>query len=684
MSTSLVVHLRQVVALSALAAAAAAADDQSSSARLEDVVVTGQKIATTLQDSPESIAVVTPEALDDQNLFDLQDVYAQVPNVASFAGNRGFSIRGINFSGVNFAGSGQTASLYVDNVVITPTFAVFDGPLGAWDVQQIEFYRGPQSTNFGRSSLIGAIVINSKDPTFDWEGAVRGTFAEDNTQRYAAAISGPIIGDELAFRISAEKYDTDGGNYNVTRDEDDWDRRDRTLVRGKLLWRPAAVDGLEVKLTLTHSDNERGSDLVVGPDFFARTSTFNAPEFEVNESDLVSLDITYRIDDRWSLRSITGYLDNEYESRQDGNRGPAGPAVSDRYRNQADDALTQELRLHYDSDRVRSVAGLYYFDAEEDEEFGVVGRVAVLQPEEQTNWAIFGEVQYDLTEKWMVTAGFRYDEEEADRSQTFDFFDGSPVTEASSADYSAFLPKLGVTYSFTPDHALSFTYQEAYRVGGSGVNAISGIPYEYDPEYTRNYELAWRSLLADGKVLFNANVFFIDWEDQQVTTIGPSDDPFDTITGNAASSELSGIEATLTWQATPGLSVFLSAGSVSTEFKSYVDVFTGESLAGNEFPYAPDFTVSGGFTYRHAAGWMAALNVSYASEAFDDAENTPEFVIEDLTLVNARAGYEGESWSAYVYAENLFDEDHINGYLSPTLARLTDPRRAGVQLEWRF
>ena len=76
----------------------------------------------------------------------------------------GFAIRGIDQRGLGGGGAGLLVSVKVDGATIQNNQATFFGPYNTWDMGQVEIFRGPQSTQQGRNSLAGAIVMEGADP----------------------------------------------------------------------------------------------------------------------------------------------------------------------------------------------------------------------------------------------------------------------------------------------------------------------------------------------------------------------------------------------------------------------------------------------------------------------------------------------------------------------------------------
>ena len=138
-----------IVALAGAALASPALAGQAPDADMDqaraDIIVTGEKSARTLQQTPTSIAVVTPETIEREALITIQDVYNRTANLSETYGSSGFTIRGISNSGVGAGGQADAASVYVDGAPV-PKWALYGGPTDLWDVQQVEVLPCPQST----------------------------------------------------------------------------------------------------------------------------------------------------------------------------------------------------------------------------------------------------------------------------------------------------------------------------------------------------------------------------------------------------------------------------------------------------------------------------------------------------------------------------------------------------------
>ena len=199
---------------------------------VEEIIVSGEKIDRSLQDTASSVAVFTATQIEQSAIYDLQEVFDRIANVNSATGGEGFSIRGINDNNVGSTGTSSLSSLHIDGAFISRN-GILGGQKDLWDVSQIEVFRGPQSTNQGRNSLAGAIFIRSNDPTYGPDGQYRAAFGSDGTRALSVAYGNAIIEDKLAFRFSIDNQETDGVINNLTLDNDEIGSSNNTTVRGK-------------------------------------------------------------------------------------------------------------------------------------------------------------------------------------------------------------------------------------------------------------------------------------------------------------------------------------------------------------------------------------------------------------------------------------------------------------------
>jgi outer membrane receptor protein involved in Fe transport len=754
--------MRAGAALVALLAAGHMAQAQETqladAGTIEEIIVTGEKQARSVQDTPTSVKVIGKEQIENELLTSLNDVLLRAANVSGREG-RGFSIRGMDSWNVSGAGSGQMASVYIDGAVM-PRRAITFNSINVWDVKQVEILRGPQSTMQGRNALAGAVMITTEDPSFDYKGKARLIVGEGGRREYAAAVGGGLVEDELAFRLSAERADSDGYIYNVTRDENsDYKRLEN--YRAKLLFTPSALPDLVVKLNASHAKNHLGenyTDITVADHFKNRLSFFDSKTVTKIDTDIVTLDASYNISPALSLTALTTWNRVQYDNLNDADRSaePVGNGVL------TDDArtLSQELRANFDIAGLSGVTGLYFSKSRTHDQsnsyvayslanaglasllvaptsqggYGLPQslansvmalypspyiRLRSLQdtPEDVQSYALFTDATYAITDKLKLLGGFRWDKEKQTRSvdnkvtilsalpNPADYtapvstiitgintvLDRQAAAASStqpekSVDFGAFLPKAGITYEWTPDLSTSFVAQRGYRSGGVMINTARASVVEYDPEYVWNYELSLRSQWLDKRLTVNANAFYMDFTDQQVS-VQLTGNVYDTQTENAGSSHVYGAELETNYIVSDAISVYGSVGYTRTKFDefNYVVGSTVRDLAGYEFRYAPHWTIAGGGTWRDESGVYVNVNANYSTDSYSEITIQDDRLNSARLLVGAKVGYETERFGIYGYVTNLLDQKYYTGrFAGYNWATLGDPRAFGVVGEVRF
>ncbi|MBX3484965.1 TonB-dependent receptor [Phenylobacterium sp.] len=724
-------------------AAEAGAGDAATAPTLEEIVVTGEKAARSIQDTPTSVAVVTTKDIADQNLIDVYDLIDRTANLNSTFGKQGFTIRGIANANVTGVGTGDLATVYLDGSPL-PRAAVSSGPLDLWDLAQVEILRGPQSTLQGRNALAGAIVLKTADPTYAWTGKARVILTnQDEDRRFAAAVGGPLVADQVAFRLAAEHARADGLIENPTRNDDRAGFRDSDSIRAKLLFTPSDLPGLRVVAAYLHDEHSNGAvySFADVPDpWDDRTVLGNRDTEDRARSDIATFDASYRLSPAFTLASVTTWSHIRNSTVYDGDNLAADDAYGDFVQDQK--IFSEELRANFDKGPLSGLVGAYYshldnrkdrshsvFSLSPVDDLGLPAAVGAFYPARlyidtsqfypQTveTAAVFGDATWRVAPRVKLHAGFRYDYEHQVRANentvvlvtplpdpaafgplgpTVAGINGLILAQAAAANasspaartsFEAFLPKAGVTVEVAEDVSVSGTIQRGYRSGGSGVNPGRGALYTYRPEYTWNYELALRSLWLDRRLSLNANAFYVDWKDQQVN-VQLSGNIYDYETQNAGSSRVYGFEVESRFQATGELSVYGSVGYANTRFKDFA--VTGavvDDLSGHEFASAPRWTLAAGGTWASEAGWFANLNASYRSAAYQEVIDQSRRQLKDRMLVNAKVGWRRDGYGVYLTGRNLLDTRYFDySYLNITRqqALYGPPRTFGVQLEAEF
>ncbi|MRU53534.1 TonB-dependent receptor [Pseudomonas gessardii] len=661
------------------------AAEPASALEIAPITVTGEKINRTLEQTQSSVVVVTEQQLRDKQDRDLVDVLARTPGVYNQSGNENWGIRGVPVSGFDDQGPATlngAVSVFVDGAV-QPNRALTLSPMPLWDVDQVEVFLGPQSTTQGRNSLAGAVVIQTRNPTFEPSFAARTNMGNYGERGAAVAGGGALVADKIAGRIAVDYQEGDGYIDNVALHDDANPTRTGN-ARGKLLILPN--DDLDVLLTYAHGESRKGDNSAMRQNDKIRyyKMTSNTKAYDKLEQDTLSAKVDYRLDDNWSLTSLTANTRSDYDARLDFDQSADANQVV--LRTQDGDLFSQELRLNYSGDTVKSFVGAYYghntnnfhdrllFD---NVLFGTAKGETTLESK-----AVFGEINWTFAPRWTLITGLRYDHETNDTDIKQDDF-SSPGKVSKSFD--ALLPKLGLDFELAANQYLGVMVQKGYR--GGGVNVRAGGGHEgYDPEYTTNYELSYRGSFFDKTLRTRANLYYTDWKDQQVSVLERNTDFVQVF--NAGSSDIKGLEVFV--EKDLGEQLTLTAGGSITAGK-YKDFVTGDGrdMSGEAFLYSPKYKLSLGGLYRWNDRLTLNTDLVYQSTApseyeFDTAGKvTGERRSDNYWLVNFNTEYKvTRSVAVSGFVKNAFDKAYITNNRSGDIVDVGAPRTVGLVLRY--
>jgi len=324
--------------------------------------------------------------------------------------------------------------------------------------------------------------------------------------------------------------------------------------------------------------------------------------------------------------------------------------------------------------------------------------------------AVFGELSFDLTENFTITAGarwFDYDRKFAqiqDQPEGFRTLDGDQATSEDGT-----VTKLNMTYHFDEDRLVYATYSEGFRVGGSNpLKVDSVLPRDYSSDELKNYEVGLKSEWLDNTVRFNLAVYFMQWDDFAVQLEDPQA-LFQLGFVNLASAEIPGVEAefavTLSdnWQLDGALSWNDAETSEETTLSFGVDQ-NGDPLElfvpkGERLPLTPDSSATLGIEYRSSGQLFNAqpfgrFDVAYVGESVNSLEGIESVVsgndpvVQDsYTTGDLRIGLDGDAWSASFFVDNVWDERaelFVSNRWAVQRVSVNPPRTYGLQARFKF
>ncbi|MDA5635533.1 MULTISPECIES: TonB-dependent receptor domain-containing protein [Rhizobium/Agrobacterium group] len=674
---------------------------------LQAITIYGARNATTLASTSSSIGIVTAQEIADGQIHSFRDSFRRMANVmdADWV-DGGFIIRGVNSEGL-VPGGAPLASLYVDGVQQTVRGAR-RGARGLFDVEQVEIYRGPQSTLSGRAAMAGAVYIKTKDPTFEKEAEVSATIGTGNLYGTAFMVNTPLMDDQLAVRISGEIQRSENDiNYPTFVGYDRYNDFTHDLyyqIRGKVLFEPAEMPETRALFSYSFSHDDPYVRDIGGPAgasrfrFDEKRGDYQIPayiEYRPTEVHNVGLEITHDFSDELKLTSLSTFSYSDTD-RFSPNYGTAGE-INTYHGYYKEFIASQELRLNYEGDRWDWVGGVY-FSYEDEKNFydrtiplsATVNRNQFQRNTQKSfNAALFGEATYEFVPTWKITLGGRLDYTDQDITQYLLRTQPLGGTRTVLTDYAAsfhetnFVPKIGLSKELTDTQTVGVTYSQGFRTGGASYDSFRRTSYTYEPETASTYELFYKGTFLDDRLTLNSNIFYTKYSDQQVQM---QLDPTDATTRriiNAASSEAWGFEFEPSFKVTDNLETFASLGYVHTEFKDFNDLVYG-NLSGLPFPEAPEWSLGLGARYTFDNGVYVGADAKYTSSYLARLGSLPHDYLDSRWIVNLQAGYKTERWELNAFAQNLLDEEYFVYNDNDVAATLGERRSVGLNLKVKF
>lgn len=696
---------------------ARAQDANTAGAEEDDViVVTAQRRAQNVLDVPIAINALSAETLRETGVVEVKDLTFVAPSVnitssTSEGAGAVFRIRGVGTTGQN-AGLEGSVGVFLDGVYLArPGTAMND----LIDVERVEVLRGPQGTLFGKNTSSGAISIVTKKPEFEFGGEADVTVGSDGIFRARGTVTGPLIEDVLAIRLSGGRNQRDGVITDFVSGEE-YNDRDRYNLRGQALFTPSET--FEARLIVDYSEkNEaccaapfsfngpRATNIaaiggtVLPDDENRREVAVDTPFIDDAEDFGVSLQMDWETP-VGDLVSITSYRDFQSVSLADTDRTDA--AIATASRDIEDTLITQELRLQGEQGRLSWLVGAYYFTEDLSETsmqvFGADTEAYVLTlvpasyapvvigyyddgfgsfgdfDQDTTGWAIFTHNDLTITEKLHFIFGARWNDEEKDGRGVFaDTTDcGHPVRAAvnflcpagdfdASESYEEMTGIATLQYFLTDDLNVYASYARGFKAGGINLHrdaykSTSGGE-TFLPETVDNFEIGAKGLFFDKRLQVTTAGYYAEFDNFQLNTFTGNG----FIISNAAGVISTGAELDAQWRVAPGF--ILRAGAAFNESEYTTDT-DNAGLTDLQITNAPKWSISAGGGYERAVSSgleaFASVNASYQSRVRTGSDLDPMKDQEGYARLNARAGVRDADgrWELALWGENILDEDY--------------------------
>jgi outer membrane receptor protein involved in Fe transport len=721
---------------------------------LDTITVTAQKRTENVQEVPISIDVLSGDKLSEMNVQNTVQVLKLLPSVSYTTAGPGFGqiyMRGVASGGDgNHSGSLPSVGIYLDEEPIT----TIQGPLDLhmYDIQRIEALAGPQGTLYGASSQSGTIryITNKPDPSgfsasisaevnaidhggegFVTEGYVNLPLTEwmalravgwskqdagyiDSVHSTLTYPSSGITVDNAPFvRKDFNFADTRGGRMALKIDlNDDWSILPSLAGQGQHTNGIWAFDPRYGDLKVARFAPDNSED--------RWTQSALTVQGKIGNFDIVyafaHLNRDDHVDSDYSDYSYWYDVCCAYGSYLHDNNGNLIDPTQFIHGRDNYTKTSNELRISSPKDqRFRFTAGLfdesqehkihqqYIINGLSDEQV-VTGDPNTLWLTEQTRQdndsAIFGEMNFDFTDRFTGTLGGRYFRTKDSLAGFFGFGDWGWSSQGVASCFLPAVPyrdapcstvdkttkendslgKASLQYKLDSDKMIYATWSEGFRPGG--INRRATLP-PYQSDFLTNYEFGWKTEWLDHRLRWNGAVFQENWKDFQFAILGANGL---TEIKNAAQARIRGFESNLAWAATYNLTVSggiaLYKSELTADYCGFtqldgtpishcpagtINPITGDTVDGPEAPSGTRLPVTakvkGNLTSRY--NFEAWSNEAYVQgSVFFEGRRTSDLriatneILGDLpgyNTVDLSTGFKHGQWSFDFYINNAFD-----------------------------
>jgi iron complex outermembrane recepter protein len=711
----------------------AIADNHRQSA-LDEVTVTAQKRAESLQEAPIAISVISTIQLERQSITSLDDLLGgAVPSLrviplGSTPTNLVIGIRGNAPSDVSEVTRDGSVGIYIDGVYLARSHSI---NLNIADLKRIEVLRGPQGTLFGRNSIGGAVSLITKQPTGQWGLEQVVSMGRFDELRSITRVNLPEMAD-IKAKFDYLHYERDGWIENTAPNQADYNQSRKDGGRLNLNWQASefisldySYDQSKVEMVQEYMQFYKDNIGVFGEERERLTETRLpvAPlQPTVVEQEGHAATLTWLVSEQLTVKSISSYrtIDEDSYSNYAGVlyfNGLLDLYTLDQHQ------YSQELQLIGDSDQVEWVAGLYYLKEDANKvlqdsfsldifgsfgdpltpidpptTFDALGINDFLPPRivdtQARSQAAYGQLTWTpdiLANRLHLTLGGRYTEDRRDATrfetslsvseQKYDHFDGSVV----------------IDYDWIDNLSTYLKWGSAYKAGG--VNTRSASFEAFDEEVSKTWELGLKSEFWQRRARLNMAVFTTDYKDMQLDFSDPVIPTLVETINAAETVEVSGVELDITLAPLVGLLMGLSYTYLDGDMPLQPNPLDSGALKRFFVPLAPQH--AGAFTldYRFEPRRYGTLALHMDITSTDHYSFVPfgEQRTDAYSLINARVELSDIYLSsgkgrlkASVWAKNLLDEEYVIyafavGEPAVSIGQaFGDPRTLGVDVTYQF
>ena len=656
---------------------------------LDSVIVSADKRESYAQEAPTAVTVMTGSELEKAGITNIQELLNIIPNTYTSSLVGSISYTTIRGKGTNGFIENSPVIIYVDGI---PMDYYQNADPGLEDIERVEVLRGSQGTLYGKGSVGGVINIISKKPADHFEGRINTYAGNYSSYGVHMSVSTPVVQDKVYFSLSGSRQYTNG--YMDNSETDDGNKSEKSRLKGQIRFTPSKQ--LTMNLISEYGRTDQGMINLVDGSHPTLDSVAGKDDRSENRSLSNGISVFYEMDSL-IFESVTTQRRDTVDAYYDfsGYR-LLGPMTSESTVDLKQDEYTQEFRLRNDSaNGLKWLVGAYFGYKDRDyTSFGDMPNYGMSVTYDNTiktrDYAAFVSAEIPVWEKMRISAALRYQltEKEAEINNYYSLYAGGKMLLADGKDedsWSAFQPKISVSFDITDDKMFYASIARGFQSGGfnwSYGSAVAPTPekseWSFDEQVSWDYELGFKSIWLK-RMSLNTVLFYSDMKDLQVNEYIPSKGYY--IVTNAGKAHSYGAEVDAKVYLMPELVFNASVAVVKAEYDEYSNA--GANYDGKTVKETPEYTLSASLEYNMRSGFyvrgdVAQTGKTYWGEANDYSRST-------TTVYGARAGYEQDDWSVYIYGKNLTDERYLTLYIPGSdQGYVAAPRTFGLGAEYRF
>jgi iron complex outermembrane recepter protein len=625
---------------SSVSSAGEAAAPEETEPKLQEITVTATRREESVEKVPISVEALSGKDIDQAGIKDIADLAAVVPGLQFEVPGAGYStISSISIRGLNTATGASVVGVYLDDTPIqgrlSPVGNVGNPYPVLFDLNRVEVERGPQGTLFGAGSEAGTLRFIPNEPDLTTssgfsQAEIASTQDGGWSGEAGAAVGGPIVDDQIGFRISVwDRHD--GGYVNLISPIDQSVVTHNANTKDKLAIRGAMEFKLDESIRITPSihyqsiksgDSGRFYEIFSDPSAGSFNNAPLLPETWKDQFVLPTIKLEASLPFA-TLTAIASYFHRQVTLNTDSSAAlgaigvvdygsPLGPEYATSPADvaraptwQTARAYTEELRLASRDPKafVTWVAGIFNeHRTQRDSQYVFSQVVDPADPDvyyanqliTDDQIAAFAQGDVHLTDGLTATLGARVAKVKSEQNNAYGsgiFNAGAPPLSSSSEDETPFTPRIALSYQADRNDLFYVSATKGYRVGGgngqlpSYCNATA--PNSYSSDYVWSYELGAKNSLFGGRAQIDTSVFHVNWSKIQQLISLPCGIQYTTNAGSAVSN---GFDLAFQALVTDHLRVKLNLGYVNAYFTR--DVFDAAGapivLAGDKIGSLPE------------------------------------------------------------------------------------------------